>query len=80
MATATPRKTLNDYIKQYEGSTKEMPIDCYIAYEYLKDNGFNKTITMETMNLIDHEELRLHNTIINGLYDIIYVYKLVQRG
>lgn len=75
----TKTKTLNDYVKQYEASSKEMPIDCYIAYEYLKDNGFNKTVTMETMRLIDHEEIRLRNTIINGLYDIIYKYKLVKK-
>lgn len=73
-------KTFNDYVKQYEASTKEMPQDCYIAYEYLKDNGFNNTITMETMDLIDHEEPRLHAAIINGLYDLIYVYKLAKRG
>lgn len=76
---ATKVKTIDDYIKQYESSTKEMPLDCYIAYEYLKDTGFNNTITMETMNVIDHEEPRLHAAIINGLYDLIYVYKLAKK-
>lgn len=76
---ATKTKTLNDYIKQYEASAKEMPLDCYVAYEYLKDNGFNNTITMETMELIDFEETKLHNVIINGLFDLIYKYKLVKK-
>lgn len=76
----TKVKTIDDYIKQYEATAKEMPLECYIAYEYLKDNGFNKTITMETMDLIDHEEPRLHAAIINGLYDLIYVYKLAKKG
>ena len=76
---ATKTKTLDDYVKQYEASTKEMPLDCYIAYEYLNDTGFNNTITMETMNVIDLEEPRLQAAIINGLYDLIYVYKLAKK-
>lgn len=75
----TKTKTLNDYVKQYEASAKEMPLDCYVAYEYLKDNGFDKTITMETMYVIDQEEPRLHAAIINNLFDLIYKYKLVKK-